>query len=182
MDGERTRGWVDRLGHNLARDAGILSLWQTLAIIGFVANLVMFMGCGGMMAVIWPLTDRGDDTVFAGVLCIGAGVLNAAALLRGRMGAGWAAAVRVAATGVDVVVTGILGWAVASSGSGDVVQQIMLLFAGAALVVAAVQAPVRAFAGRCDRCGYDLTGNVSGACPECGNLMDEPLGGGDPPS
>ena len=23
-------------------------------------------------------------------------------------------------------------------------------------------------AGRCARCGYDLTGNVSGVCPECG--------------
>jgi hypothetical protein len=22
--------------------------------------------------------------------------------------------------------------------------------------------------GRCTRCGYDLTGNVSGTCPECG--------------
>jgi hypothetical protein len=22
--------------------------------------------------------------------------------------------------------------------------------------------------GACQRCGYDLTGNVSGACPECG--------------
>jgi hypothetical protein len=22
--------------------------------------------------------------------------------------------------------------------------------------------------GRCPRCGYDLTGNVSGVCPECG--------------
>ena len=26
----------------------------------------------------------------------------------------------------------------------------------------------RARAGRCARCGYDLTGNVSGVCPECG--------------
>ena len=26
----------------------------------------------------------------------------------------------------------------------------------------------RAAAGRCARCGYDLTGNVSGVCPECG--------------
>ena len=23
--------------------------------------------------------------------------------------------------------------------------------------------------GRCLRCGYDLTGNISGKCPECGN-------------
>jgi rubrerythrin len=22
--------------------------------------------------------------------------------------------------------------------------------------------------GQCGRCGYDLTGNVSGVCPECG--------------
>jgi hypothetical protein len=24
--------------------------------------------------------------------------------------------------------------------------------------------------GQCPHCGYDLTGNVSGACPECGSL------------
>jgi hypothetical protein len=26
-------------------------------------------------------------------------------------------------------------------------------------------------AGRCAKCGYDLTGNVSGVCPECGNKV-----------
>jgi hypothetical protein len=25
--------------------------------------------------------------------------------------------------------------------------------------------------GRCVKCGYDLTGNVSGACPECGRKL-----------
>jgi hypothetical protein len=25
--------------------------------------------------------------------------------------------------------------------------------------------------GRCRRCGYDLTGNVSGRCPECGDTL-----------
>jgi hypothetical protein len=28
--------------------------------------------------------------------------------------------------------------------------------------------------GCCIRCGYDLTGNVSGRCPECGNAVDDP--------
>jgi hypothetical protein len=26
-------------------------------------------------------------------------------------------------------------------------------------------------AGHCQNCGYDLTGNVSGRCPECGKLI-----------
>ena len=26
-------------------------------------------------------------------------------------------------------------------------------------------------AGRCQKCGYDLTGNVSGRCPECGESL-----------
>lgn len=26
-------------------------------------------------------------------------------------------------------------------------------------------------AGRCGRCGYDLTGNASGVCPECGTRV-----------
>jgi hypothetical protein len=29
----------------------------------------------------------------------------------------------------------------------------------------------RASAGHCARCGYDLTGNVSGICPECGHAI-----------
>jgi hypothetical protein len=33
-------------------------------------------------------------------------------------------------------------------------------------------------AGHCLKCGYDLTGNVSGRCPECGSAVD----GGQPPS
>lgn len=28
--------------------------------------------------------------------------------------------------------------------------------------------------GRCSRCGYDLTGNVSGVCPECGARVRKP--------
>jgi hypothetical protein len=28
--------------------------------------------------------------------------------------------------------------------------------------------------GRCAACGYDLTGNVSGICPECGMSVDPP--------
>jgi len=31
--------------------------------------------------------------------------------------------------------------------------------------------------GRCGRCGYDLTGNVSGVCPECGQPIDRGLKG-----
>ena len=30
------------------------------------------------------------------------------------------------------------------------------------------EAAERAGQGRCPHCGYDLTGNVSGVCPECG--------------
>ena len=28
-------------------------------------------------------------------------------------------------------------------------------------------------AGRCARCGYDLTGNTSGICPECGTTVSQ---------
>jgi hypothetical protein len=30
----------------------------------------------------------------------------------------------------------------------------------------------RLLAGRCIGCGYDLTGNVSGVCPECGKPIE----------
>jgi ABC-type ATPase with predicted acetyltransferase domain len=26
--------------------------------------------------------------------------------------------------------------------------------------------------GHCQKCGYDLTGNVSGRCPECGTAIE----------
>jgi hypothetical protein len=30
--------------------------------------------------------------------------------------------------------------------------------------------------GLCVHCGYDLTGNVSGVCPECGDRAADPKG------
>ena len=45
-----------------------------------------------------------------------------------------------------------------------------LAAAAAALALAArVRLARRSRAGACPKCGYDLTGNVSGVCPECGN-------------
>jgi hypothetical protein len=44
--------------------------------------------------------------------------------------------------------------------------------------LALIQAPVRRWRryrkGRCLNCGYDLTGNVSGVCPECGIEVKQP--------
>jgi hypothetical protein len=36
--------------------------------------------------------------------------------------------------------------------------------------------------GHCQRCGYDLTGNVSGVCPECGMLVAKTAGPPPKPS
>jgi hypothetical protein len=35
--------------------------------------------------------------------------------------------------------------------------------------------------GHCRKCGYDLTGNVSGRCPECGERVRDEEKPGDPP-
>ena len=32
----------------------------------------------------------------------------------------------------------------------------------------------RRYSGQCASCGYDLTGNVSGICPECGEEVSPP--------
>jgi len=34
----------------------------------------------------------------------------------------------------------------------------------------------RRLTGHCRRCGYDLTANVSGVCPECGGFVPESIG------
>ncbi len=34
----------------------------------------------------------------------------------------------------------------------------------------------RKLPGHCQKCGYDLTGNVSGRCPECGEAVGQGLG------
>jgi hypothetical protein len=36
---------------------------------------------------------------------------------------------------------------------------------------AAIRRRHRSFRGRCRECGYDLSGNVSGVCPECGTVV-----------
>ncbi|MCC6359140.1 MAG: hypothetical protein IT450_10365 [Phycisphaerales bacterium] len=36
-------------------------------------------------------------------------------------------------------------------------------------LLAMLPKPDRVAAGHCEKCGYDLTGNQSGVCPECGN-------------
>lgn len=36
-------------------------------------------------------------------------------------------------------------------------------------LLAMLPKPDRVAAGHCETCGYDLTGNQSGVCPECGN-------------
>lgn len=49
---------------------------------------------------------------------------------------------------------------------------IWTLLAIAAIPTAALWWRNRPFPnGRCQRCGYDLTGNVSGRCPECGEAI-----------
>ena len=34
--------------------------------------------------------------------------------------------------------------------------------------------------GHCQSCGYNLTGNLSGRCPECGNAVGKEVGTGGP--
>jgi len=47
-------------------------------------------------------------------------------------------------------------------------------------VVALIRGPLRTYGrrarGACLACGYDLTGNVSGRCPECGRVTDRVTG------
>ncbi len=67
------------------------------------------------------------------------------------------------------------------------VRSVLIAFALAALFIPAVvwlllRAPQNPPSGLCRHCGYDLTGNTSGRCPECGTpihgklrLSDRPV-------
>lgn len=64
--------------------------------------------------------------------------------------------------------------------SGPVWAPFLLL--GAYPTVAFIRGPLRLWrrrnTGHCLRCGYDLTGNVSGVCPECGTGVGRAGSGG----
>jgi hypothetical protein len=55
---------------------------------------------------------------------------------------------------------------------------LMCLLFAAYPTIAFIRGPVRRYRrrrkGLCIRCGYDLTGNVSGTCPECGTEVQRP--------
>ena len=53
-------------------------------------------------------------------------------------------------------------------------------FGGVSWLAWARRPPVRP--GACARCSYDLTGNVSGLCPECGSPVRKQRGAPSPPS
>jgi len=52
-------------------------------------------------------------------------------------------------------------------------------------IIALIRGPLRRFlrrrSGLCQRCGYDLKGNVTGVCPECGRPVGANLGKENPP-
>lgn len=61
-------------------------------------------------------------------------------------------------------------------GNGHSLAHASATLAAAAAILAALAAWLRRYvarrqAGRCPSCSYDLTGNVSGACPECGTAV-----------
>jgi len=49
-----------------------------------------------------------------------------------------------------------------------------LLYPALNVAFAAARRVVRRRRGRCLECAYDLTGNVSGSCPECGTEIERP--------
>ena len=74
----------------------------------------------------------------------------------------------------------MVGLAGASSVWATVIAPAMLSFANAALYLRKCVArrrgeieTARVQAGLQCRCGYDLTGNVSGVCPECGTTVEK---------
>ena len=50
----------------------------------------------------------------------------------------------------------------------------LLTYPAVAFIRGPVQRYRRRRKGRCLKCGYDLTGNISGVCPECGTEVKEP--------
>jgi hypothetical protein len=78
----------------------------------------------------------------------------------------------------EAVVANILAQIVIAGGGPGACAGFILLpayCAGAALLGAALRRLIRRKPfepGQCEGCGYDLTGNVSGVCPECGRILE----------
>ena len=60
---------------------------------------------------------------------------------------------------------GLLGFLAAAAGNA------LFYACGGAMTGSAMASLKRFGPNQCQSCGYDLTGNVSGVCPECGNKV-----------
>ncbi len=93
----------------------------------------------------------------------------------------WAARI-VAALFVSVLITGCLGWALTTIcprmfANAPLLTAILFAvsFISTAVLVLWLTTPSSQHPnGRCIRCRYDLTGNLSGVCPECGTPTGTP--------
>ncbi len=76
-----------------------------------------------------------------------------------------------------------VGWTSCMTGGINVrrpswpVSIVLGLFPGIALVRAVRSRLARAKPNQCSRCGYNLIGNVTGVCSECGKTVDEAVAG-----
>jgi hypothetical protein len=74
-------------------------------------------------------------------------------------------------------INAVLAWTLSPSAYGSLPLHLGLGMAGYATpllifgLLSRWYAPVRFLPGHCQKCGYNLTGNVSGVCPECGERV-----------
>lgn len=62
-------------------------------------------------------------------------------------------------------------WSLASRAAPPVAAVLALVLPGTRVLRTLIRRARRPTAGRCTQCSYDLAGNVSGVCPECGTAI-----------
>lgn len=136
-----------------------------VAIIGGSAWAIVGSGDGGALAFAWPVLILERLAVW---LAIGYGL----ARLRGHRLAGWTLGGCAIDVAYDISIAFALFealWAHAAVAAGAGIWIFFLTKAGRRLELRG------RFRGcRCGGCGYDLTGNLSGICPECGMPVPGP--------
>jgi hypothetical protein len=138
---------------------------------------VILWGCSIAMGSLWPwiMRQAGSHTAEVGIATMALwGLLFIVAGVLGGYNGSWFLTLIGA---VGVFASAVITFVAVSGKAGPIgCAPFAVSLAAAAHPIAQRISQRRAVCGgRCKNCGYDLTGNVTGQCPECGTIHSKRL-------